>query len=112
MAISYVSEAMHGSGAAIVCLYCDYKDQKTHSELELLSSVIRQLAEQRQPVPPVVKAFRDKYSKKRNNPTLDERISLARSLCLLFSQTYIFIDALVLFHYLFHAILLPYTEHS
>lgn len=69
---------------------------KTQSEVELLSSITRQLAEQISPLPPEVKAFRDKDTQERRNPTDGERISLLRSICLLFETTYVFIDALVI----------------
>lgn len=98
--VNHVGEATQGRKVAIAYIYCDYKDAKTQSELELLSSIIRQLAEQTSPLPPEVKAFRDKDTQERRNPTDDERVSLLRSLCLLFRTTYVFIDALVKSSYL------------
>ncbi len=98
--VNHVGEATQGRKAAIAYIYCDYKDAKTQSEVEILSSITRQLAEQTSPMPPEVKAFRDKDTQKRRNPTDDEWISLLRSLCLLFQTTYVFIDALVTFSYL------------
>jgi hypothetical protein len=98
--VNHVGEATQGRKAAIAYIYCDYKDAKTQSEVEILSSITRQLAEQTSPMPLEVKAFRDKDTQKRRNPTDDEWISLLRSLCLLFQTTYVFIDALVTFSYL------------
>ncbi|KAK2052809.1 hypothetical protein LY76DRAFT_310882 [Colletotrichum caudatum] len=63
---------------------------------EQTESIVRQIAEQRKPMPQVVKIFRDKHAEKRRYPTTDERISLIESLCGLFKKTFIFVDALVL----------------
>ncbi|KAL9014436.1 MAG: hypothetical protein Q9173_000918 [Seirophora scorigena] len=79
---------------AIAYIYCDYKDVRTQSEVELLYSVIRQLAEQTSPLPPKLKAFHNQNTRARRHPTDNERISLLRSICLLFQTTYLFIDAL------------------
>ena len=100
LAVNHVGEATQGRKAAIAYIYCDYKDAKTQSELELLSSITRQLAEQTSPLPPEVKSFCDKNTHSRRNPTDDERISILRSICLRFQTTYVFIDALVTFSYL------------
>ena len=100
IAVNHVWEATQGMKAAVAYIYCDYKDAKTQSALELLSSITRQLAEQTSPLPPELKAFRDKDIQNRRNPTDDERISLLTSICLLFQTTYVFIDALVIFSYL------------
>ncbi|KAH0522614.1 hypothetical protein TsFJ059_006437 [Trichoderma semiorbis] len=93
-AISYVEEETDGQNCAIVCIFCDYKDPRTRSEVEIISSIIRQLAEQCKPLPSAVKAFRDKYLEKRIDPSSDERLSLIKILSQLFDKTYVFVDAL------------------
>ena len=93
--INHVAETIRGKRVAIAYVYCDYKDVKTQSEVELLCSITRQLAEQIRPLPPEVKTFHDKNIQERRNPTNNERISLLRSICLHFQATYVFIDALV-----------------
>ncbi|KAL7936459.1 ankyrin repeat-containing domain protein [Trichoderma chlorosporum] len=93
-AISYVEEETLGRNSAIVCIYCDYKDPRTRSEIEIMSSIIRQLAEQCKPLPLAVKVFRDKYFEKRTDPSSEERLSLIKTLSQLFDQTYVFVDAL------------------
>ncbi|KAI9742546.1 MAG: hypothetical protein M1818_003686 [Claussenomyces sp. TS43310] len=80
--------------AAIAHVYCDYKDLKTQSEVELLSSITRQLAEQTSTMPPAVKKFCEKNAQKRRNSTDEEWISLVQSICLHFQKTYVFVDAL------------------
>ncbi|KGO73285.1 hypothetical protein PITC_085840 [Penicillium italicum] len=51
--IEYLSESIRASRAALVFIYCNYKETETHSELELLSSIARQLAEQLDHIPSV-----------------------------------------------------------
>ncbi|MCJ1394650.1 hypothetical protein MMC18_007530 [Xylographa bjoerkii] len=94
VAVNYIEENTQRSKVAIAYVYCDYKDPKTQSEIQLLSSIIRQLAEQSKPLPPEVNAFRDKYAEKRRHPTADERISLMRTISEHFERTYVFVDAL------------------
>jgi hypothetical protein len=62
---------------------------------EILSSIIRQLAEQCWPLPAELRAFYDRYHGKARSPPLEERVSLIRALAYLFTKTYILIDALV-----------------
>lgn len=76
-------------------MYCNYKDTNTHSELALLSSIARQLTEQVDHVPPVVKEFRDQNATKKRDPTGDEWITLINSLGRSFYRTIIIVDALV-----------------
>ena len=98
-AVNYVQEAIQGTKTAIAYVYCDYENPKTHSELELLSSIARQLTEQTNSILPAVKEFCGKNVERRRNPTGDEWISLIKSICLLFQTTYVFVDALVIFLY-------------
>jgi ankyrin repeat domain-containing protein 50 len=99
LAVNYIHEVIQGTKAAIVYIYCDYKNPKTQSELELLSSIARQLTEQTSSIPRAVKEFCGKNAERRRNPTGDEWISLVKSICLHFQTTYVFVDALVIFFY-------------
>ncbi|MCJ1307667.1 hypothetical protein MMC25_001315 [Agyrium rufum] len=91
--VNYLEENSPGK-VAIAYVYCDYKDPKTQNASEILSSVIRQLSEQQDTLPPEVKTFRDKYLTKRRYPSDEDRLSLASTLSQLFTKTYILIDAL------------------
>lgn len=94
-AVSYVEEKTEGLQVAIAYVYCDYQDPSTSSEVEIFSSITRQLAEQCEVIPVEVKAFRDRYTGKRSLPSPEERVSLVRALAQHFERTYVFIDALV-----------------
>lgn len=97
--MNYVQEASQGSKTAIAYIYCDYENPKTQSELELLSSIARQLAKQTNSIPSAVKEFCEKNAERRRHPTGDEWVLLLKSIGLLFQTTYIFVDALVIFLY-------------
>ena len=95
LAVNHVQESLQGSKVAIAHFYCDYKNPKTHAELELLASITKQLAEQTTSIPATVTEFCTRNAAKRRNPTAEEWISLIQSICILFHATYLFIDALV-----------------
>ena len=102
LAISHTEEITQGSKTALAYVYCDYKDPRTQSEIEILSSITRQLAEQIDSLPLEVKTFRDKYIEKRSHPSDVERISLVKAISSCFEKTYVFIDALVILFYPTH----------
>ncbi|EPE36656.1 Ankyrin repeat-containing protein [Glarea lozoyensis ATCC 20868] len=94
LAVNHTQKVTRGTEAAIVYIYCDYKDPKTQSELELMSSITRQLTEQTSPIPLEVQKFCEENVRNRRNPTGNEWTSLIKSISLLFRTTYLFIDAL------------------
>jgi hypothetical protein len=94
--VSYLDGGPERSQVAIAVVYCDYGDPRTRSEVDILSSLTRQLAEKCRPLPRELKAFRERYVRKMTRPTTEEHVALVRSLTRLFKKTYIFIDALVM----------------
>lgn len=95
LAIEYLHERSQGSNTAIVYLYCNYKDTETHSDLALLASIARQLTEQAKSIPKVTKAFCERQAQRRSDPGDDEWLDLIKSLCLVFSDSFLLVDALV-----------------
>ncbi|PHH65759.1 hypothetical protein CDD81_1486 [Ophiocordyceps australis] len=93
-AICHVEDHTCGSDTAIAHVYCNYQERQTQLTLEIWSSVIRQLAEQFDPLPDQVIAFRDRFIGKRCYPTEDDMILLVISLSKLFKKVFVFIDAL------------------
>ena len=93
LVINYIEEETQGKNTAIAYVYCHYKDDKTMSDVELLSSIIRQVAEQANPLPPGLAAFRDAHL--RRKPTSAEWILLLKSIRPVFDTLFVCIDALV-----------------
>ncbi|RMZ72366.1 ankyrin repeat [Pyrenophora seminiperda CCB06] len=94
VAISHVEEHTDRRDVAIAYVYCSYTDSQLQSEIELISSLTRQLIEQTHPIPLEVKTYRDRWIEKRSYPTQEDRVSLIKDIALRFSKTYIFVDAL------------------
>jgi hypothetical protein len=80
-------------------VYCNYKDGNTHDAATIWSSILRQLAEQCQPMPAEVERFRDKFVDKRSHPEVKELTALIKSIATNFGQTFVLIDALVRYTY-------------
>lgn len=95
--INYISEATEGTNVAVAYLYCDYKNERTQSESELLSNIARQLTEQTRSIPSEVREFRSRNAEKKRSAKADEWISLIEVLCLSFQKVFIIVDALVIF---------------
>ena len=79
-----------------MCIYCDYKDSRTHSEFALLASIAMQMVDQTALFPATAKDFSNQITERKRHPTGDEWISLIGSISQSFEKTYVFIDALVL----------------
>ncbi|KAM4067399.1 ankyrin repeats (3 copies) domain-containing protein [Hirsutella rhossiliensis] len=93
-AICYVEANTQGSNASIAHVYCNYKDRRTHDVSTIWSSIIRQFAEQCDPFPAEVHAFRNEFIRKRSDPVEDDLLSLVRDLSKRFNKAFVFIDAL------------------
>ncbi|KAL7804902.1 ankyrin repeat-containing domain protein [Trichoderma aethiopicum] len=73
-------------------LYCDYRRQ--HTARELLSSLVRQLAQRQASVPDGVSEIYRKYQKQPRGLSLDEMVTLLHSVSKLFSRVFVIVDAL------------------
>ena len=93
--VNHIEESSEGANVAVAFVYCDYKDPETLSLASIWSSIVRQLVESCQHIPPEVRAFRLKHIEKRSFPSVEEWLALVKKLSRLFDKTYILIDALV-----------------
>ncbi|KAL2672649.1 hypothetical protein Neosp_013363 [[Neocosmospora] mangrovei] len=75
-------------------VYCDYKDRLNQTPSNLLSSLAKQLARQKQVLPKDVNDLYDKHANKETFPSLDEYFTLFSQLATSFSQTFIIVDGL------------------
>jgi Cdc6-like AAA superfamily ATPase len=78
----------------IAYLYCNVKrkeDQKLH---KLLASLLKQLSQQRSPLPGCVKSLYDKHKDKRTQPSIDEILRVLQSVAVQYSRVFIIVDAL------------------
>ena len=83
-----------GEQAALAFVYCDYKDSRSQTALSLISSLVRQLAEQHKAMPSEVrKAYAD-HTDGEKSLSVSECTELLFSLSVGFRRTFILVDAL------------------
>ena len=95
MAINFIEERFQDPEVAIAYFYCDYKDSRTFSEIQFISSIIKQIVEKIAEIPSVVRGFHDKYARRSKSPSCDEWLALLQSIIKSYDKTFLFIDALV-----------------
>ena len=94
MVIDLLHRTFEPEEAGIAFLYCDYKERKQHTALNLISSLVQQLVQRQSDISEDVTAFYTKGMSKHTRPKLDDYSNLLRSELGRFPKTYIVIDAL------------------
>ena len=97
MAIDEIQSYCLGNRHRFAYFYCDFKDSIYQNPINMVGSLIGQLAMQEIELPETVEAFYDKYSRRREKPCLHELFDLLRDLLNESSgnrRTYIVLDAL------------------
>jgi hypothetical protein len=92
--VDYVQESCNRKTDAVVYLFCDYQVSETQRDVEILSSINRQLVQQLLALPEAVKSFRDRFLKQNRSPTADEHAALTETISKGFSKVFVIIDAL------------------
>ncbi|RMJ18522.1 hypothetical protein CDV36_001849 [Fusarium kuroshium] len=92
--IDHLRQRSDDTTIGIAFVYCDYKDRLNQTPCNLLSSLIKQLARQKQVLPNEVRDLYDKHSKKETFPSLDEYSILFSQLVASFTTTFIVVDGL------------------
>lgn len=92
--IDHLRRQFNDATIGVAFVYCDYKDRLNQTPSNLLSSLVKQLARQKQVLPKEVKDLYDKHAKKETFPSLDEYSTLFSQLVASFSKTFIIVDGL------------------
>ena len=94
--INHLSERFHtNAGIGMAYIYFNYKQNVDNQNVEnLLSSILKQLSQERSLLPDSVKALHDQYRKKRTRPSIDELSRALQSVAALYSRVFIIVDAL------------------
>lgn len=79
--------------ASMAYLYCNFRRQQEQTVEHLLSSILRQLAQDQPSLPECVQSLRDKH-KKNTKPSLEHLTTTLLALIDMFSKVYIVVDAL------------------
>lgn len=82
------------ASVGIAYLYCSYQPQQEHKAEDLLLSLLGQLAQEQQVVPPEIKNLYERHRTRRTRPSFDEIVTAFRPTIQFFSRVFIVIDAL------------------
>jgi len=83
-----------GRNVAIVCIYCNYKEQVDQTAFNLIASLLKQLVEDDSSAYNNVKPLHEHHKHIKTRPTFDEIQKALQSETTRYSRTYIVVDAL------------------
>jgi predicted ATPase len=81
-------------GIGIAYLYCNFRRKDEQKAQDLLTSLLKQLSQERSSLPDSVKFLYDKHKEKRTRPALGEISRTLQSVASMFSKVVIIVDAL------------------
>ncbi|KAF4901126.1 Vegetative incompatibility protein HET-E-1 [Colletotrichum fructicola] len=82
------------SDVGIAYVYCNFKDQERQNHYDMLSSITKQLAQCRSPIPSSLKELYDAYQRKKTSRTLEDTNSVFQAIASFHHRVFIVIDAL------------------
>ncbi|KAJ3532443.1 hypothetical protein NM208_g8432 [Fusarium decemcellulare] len=78
----------------IAYVYCNFRRQDQQNVVDLLASLLKQLAQGRPSLPVAMKSLYTKHKKDRTRPSLEEISSTLRTVCEMYQRVFIVVDAL------------------
>jgi len=78
----------------IAYLYCNFRQKHEQKAQDLLTSLLKQLSQERSTLPDSVKSLYDKHKEKRTRPSLDEISRTLQSVVSTYTRVIIIVDAL------------------
>jgi Cdc6-like AAA superfamily ATPase len=75
-------------------LYCNFQRQHEQKQADLLMSLLKQLVQERNPMPETLRSLYNRHEDKRSRPSLDEILKELYSVVRLYSKVFIIVDAL------------------
>jgi hypothetical protein len=88
------TEFQNDANIGIAYLYCNYRQQQQQQPEDLLSNLLKQLAQEQLSVPADIKNLYKNHRTKRTRPSFDEIVKVLHSIIRLYSKVFIIIDAL------------------
>jgi Cdc6-like AAA superfamily ATPase len=79
---------------AIVYLYCNFRRKNEQKAIDLLTSLLKQLTQDRPSLPDSVQSLYDSHKKKRTQPSFNEILRTLKSVAIMYSRIFIIVDAL------------------
>jgi len=81
-------------GVGIAYLYCNFRQKHEQKAQDLLTSLLKQLSQERSTLPDSVKSLYDKHKEKQTRPSLDEISRTLQSVVGTYTRVIIIVDAL------------------
>jgi Cdc6-like AAA superfamily ATPase len=88
------TRVQNDASVGIAYLYCNFRRQQEQKPADLLTSLLKQLVQERSSVPETVKSLYERHKVKRTRPLLDEILKVLHSVVTDYSVAFIVIDAL------------------
>ena len=88
------NEFQNDANIGIAYLYCNYRQQQEQKAEDLLSSLLKQLAQEQVSVPADVRSIYESHRTKRTRPSSGEIVKALHSAIRLYARVFIIIDAL------------------
>ena len=92
--INYLQQAFPSEDFGIAFVYCNYKEQKEQTLVNLISSLLGQLVDKASLIPEDLYHLYQRHKKKGIRPSLSEYLKLLHYVVFQFSAVFIVIDAL------------------
>ena len=78
----------------VAYMFCDYRKQREQTPLQLVGSLLKQLAEQQDPVFETLKGYYEQHTRSNTNPTSTQAWDVLQSQSAYWSRLFLIIDAL------------------
>ncbi len=88
------NEFKNEANIGIAYLYCNYRQQQQQRAKDLLSSLLKQLAQRQSSVSAEVKELYKHHKKKQTEPSFHDIVQVLQSTIQLYSRVFIIVDAL------------------
>jgi len=92
--VDYLWTEFNNADVGIAYLYCNYQRQQEQSAEALLSSLLKQLSQEKPSLPMDVKKLYKCHATKRTRPSFNDVVKVLQSTAQLYSKVFIIIDAL------------------
>ena len=92
--IDHLQQWFSKNDVSISYIYCDYKDRKTQTVVNLISSLVKQMLSQRKDMPQEVKDLYAKHKNGQGSLSPEEHHELLASLPIYFQRSFVVVDAL------------------
>ncbi|KAH7028152.1 ankyrin repeat protein [Microdochium trichocladiopsis] len=79
---------------ALVWIYCNFRETKVQRTIDLVASLLKQLAQAAPSIPECVRTLHNSHQRQRTRPSMGDILSTISAVLTQFSETRIFVDAL------------------